>query len=479
MNNNQLITIILILLVLLYSIKYYSKHNKNTNKEPFKTLQQQQQQSSILQQSSNLYDNKLEIMYYLKVKEDLQNRNLLDLLDVDKTHNIPNETITVQYYPKTKENPNKTIMYNKFPVNIIYYPENKKNKVDGTYLALFNDGALYKKSNLMKSNWEGPLVNSYFYDSSKENYIFMRNINLDKNGKLLAVGYDGNIYIKSSSNDPSNVEETEFNMNYNKTQPYKNDWKLWNKNEGIKLLFILWNNDVKSYIGIDLAGNINLYNYNDNLKKLDLKLNITNNDEKYYRLSYDSNGYLLIINQNRELKKSKYLAKDIFNEDSAHCKVVEVDNVNGEDKNPNIIYDVIYHNDGTLFGIGSFNNNIVLLKQENIYYLSPFKTLYNIKSSSKPNEVTKKLTIEQITKYNTGFVQDAPHTISTLEEAYEKENNKDLQKFKKFCSEQYTDNYINVDMLNKINEFQHKIENLKNIKDNLLNLDELDKRPIQ
>ena len=45
---------------------------------------------------------------------------------------------------------------------------------------------------------------------------------------------------------------------------------------------------MKSYIGIDLAGNINLYNYNDNLKKLDLKLNITNNDEKYYRLSYDS-----------------------------------------------------------------------------------------------------------------------------------------------------------------------------------------------
>ena len=144
------------------------------------------------------------------------------------------------------------------------------------------------------------------------------------------------------------------------------------------------------------------------------------------------------------------------------------DKVDGETKNPNIIYDIIYDIDQKLYGVGSIDNKIILLKQENIFYLAPFSL--PILDNGNNGDIGP-MSKQQIVKCKTGFVKKQEESVKTLEDAYKKEKDTDLIKFKQFCKSQYPDTFTDVNLLNKIDEYESKLERLRNIKDNLINID--------
>ena len=212
------IIILLIILFIILIIKYNKKieHFETTDIEHFESPKSNNRGKLYILQNSFLQniENKL-----------LGNgNNILNELNIDPITKIPLDTIG-----------NKT--YKKYPINIILYPQhlntadnsnniNNINNVHYTYLAIFNDGALYKKDNLSKSHWEGPLMNSYYNDKDLNKFIPFRNITLDENGRLLGVGYDGNIYIKISNNEKKHTLEAITNtaINYKYDESYKNNW---------------------------------------------------------------------------------------------------------------------------------------------------------------------------------------------------------------------------------------------------------------
>ena len=82
---------------------------------------------------------------------------------------------------------------------------------------------------------------------------------------------------------------------------------------------------------------------------------------------------------------------------------------------------------------------------------------------------------KHIVKYKNNYkIKEIPEVkINTLEESYDKEVNEDNQQFKTFCRAQFPNNYIDIDMLNKIDEFRDKINKLKEVKEELINIDNL------
>lgn len=463
LDKNKYIIIIILFAALFILIKHLnSKHKHSYSNETFQNKNSQLELelegvSGVNPTNIYLESDKTT----LRVNNENIDRNLLQLIRVDETNHFPLDKVNIG-----KNNTINLVNFKKYPLNIIIYPDNIKESVKSTYLALFNDGALYKKNNINDSTWEGPLPNSYHYDLASEGFIQFRSINLSDDGKLLGVGYNGKVYIKTHHTDPEN---TDTNIS-SRTEPYKNKWRLWDYSSN-KLLHILWNNDTNKYLGIDIKGDINVYEYDTSIKSLVLKKTITRNVSPYHKMSYDKDGYLLLINQKQELTRTKNKINDIIN----NVQSFVIDKVAGRTINPNIVYDVIYDYDGKMYGIGSFNGNIRLLKQDYSFYLSEFKL-----PSSLDNENTNIIfATDDIVSYKSGYIGNITEDIPTLEEVHQKEINNDYQKFKTFCKNQTPNNYVNVEILNEINDFQRKINRLKKVKDDLLNLDELDKRPIQ
>ena len=461
--DNKLLILIVLFTIVFISINHLNKKHKHKHIENFKDTIENKKVIELDGVSgvnpTNIYlesDSKT-----LKINNENIDRNLLQLIRVDQNNHVPLDQVNIG----TKTDV-KLITYKKYPLNIIIYPDNLEESVKSTYLAVFNDGALYKKNNITDTTWEGPLPNSYHYDLTSEGFIQFRSINLTDSGLLLGVGYNGRVYVKTHYTDPEN---TDANIS-SKTEPYKNKWRLWNY-ASTKLLHILWNNETNKYLGIDMKGDINVYDYDTSTRSLKMEKAIAKNLDTYHKITYDKDGYLLLINQNQELTRTKTKIKDIIN----NVQNFSIDSVSGRRINPNIIYDVIYDYDGKMYGIGRFNGNIRLLKQDFTFYLSEFK----LPSSLENKNENIIFATADIINYKSGYVGNITEEIPTLEEVHQKEVNQDYQKFKIFCKNQTPTNYVNVDMLNKINDFQNKINRLKKVKDELLNLEEIDKRPIQ
>ena len=458
MNNNQLIIILLIVLVLLYIVKFCSDKKDNFKKkviEPF-------------QINSNTIENTYIDISYLKeqseIADDLKEiTNLFDLIktNINETYNKPNNNISINGSP---------ISYKKFPVNIIYYFKNNEN----VYLAIFNDGALYKTKSLFMGNWEGPLDNSY--PKNNNTYTFLRNINLTKAGNLLGIGYDGRIYIKKNEDDKLTNLEDKWTLWYKNDPEPTNEFKfiLFNKNYNINEKDFDTNEE-ESYFVLTTSNELKLYSYADNILN-DKNTTITSSNETIYRLYYDIDDNILFINNNKELKRTKENLNNIINK-----KTFTVDNIGSDiEKNPNILYDIIYDTDASLFGIGSFGDNIRLLKQENnSHYLYPFKLINNLVSENNKNV---KLTNYDIANYKSGYsikkINDPKKQIETLSDAYDHEKQKDTDKFKEFCNKRTNNQYVNLKMLNNYNNFQKKIEELKELKEKMIKVDE-SRQPLQ
>ena len=507
-NNSNYIFLILVVLIILCCLKLgCSLNNDYFNK------QKQIQTNSI--QVNEPFTNKTNIDYYneledetdlqrlkrniddylLGVKED-GDTNIFKLLNIDVENKNPLEVINISL---TKKNEigiveQKSIVYKKYPIHIILFPYNKKNNnFDFVYLAIFNDGAIYKKEKLTNNNWEGPLRNSYFYNETTKIYVPMRSLSINFDGNLLGIGFDGNIYIKKQQpkyKEPISTviekykEEELYNKNFEEV--YKNEWVRFNTNE-LKLinLMLLNEDDIYNYdkddntlhyLGITIDGELNIYatpkpiqSLESNSKNSKLTFNNTISIEntestsKLYNIFINTDGTLLIINQNRELKKSVDTLKTIIKKQN----IGNFDNIDNIDTNPNIIYDVIFASDSRLYGVGSVNNNIVLLKQVNNHFLQPFSKDHNEFLTVVPERFIIK------SKSNYILPEDKIKKIKTLEEAYDKEVNEDNQKFKQFCKAQFPNNYIDIEMVQKIDEFQQKIKKLETVKDELINLDKI------
>lgn len=469
-NHTKYVLICLIFLFMVLIMKYSLsidgfKNSSNNQLENFETERSLNKGNLYVLQNNSLEKTEKPLLDY-------NGNNILIQLSVVPVTKIPLEVI------------NSKTLYKKHPINIILYPQYLNETVKSitktinntyfTYLAIFNDGALYKKDNLTQSQWEGPLINSYFYDTKLSKFIPFRNITLDKNGRLLGVGYDGNIYIKISNDEKKNTLDAITNtaINYNYDETYKNNWKLWNLNNSVKLTYLMYLDNTyinDTYLGIDFDGKIKVLTYFEDNESLEFNpsyLKINESNDPLFKISYDIEGHLLVINRKHELKRTQHSINDILFEN----KPFTYDTVEDKVKNPNIIYDVIYDTDQKLYGIGSINNNVVLLKQENIFYLAPF--ILPVEEVSDINQSTLgPISRQTIIKTKSGFVKKQKQAPQTIEEAYEKEKNTDLIKFKQFCKSQYPDASIDVNLLNKIDEYEGKLESLRSIKDNLVNMD--------
>ena len=481
MNNNDLILIILIVILVLCFLKYCSSNQtmetfKNKNKHNNEKFQNTNKPLDIYNMSDKDDDlNKIDKTLFKDI-----HKNLFVNIELK----IPNEAISI----------NEDIVPNlpkKYPINIINYPILVTDyKYKYIYIAVFNDGGIYTKNKLTDNNWEGPHRNSYYYrtptKSVEEKYIPMRNLAISNEGRLLGVGYDGNIYIKDTEDTEDTNETNLYNKNFGDT--FKNEWiKYHNDENSYNLIYLMLLNETDYnemdpkisigntdvlYLGINNNGDLNIYRYTDTetekeQNNLSFVKQIYKNDEnKLYKISLDSEGHLLIINQAKELKRSTKSLKSILNK-SAN---INFDN-NNIDKNPNILYDIIQSQDGRLYGVGSINKNITLLKQTNIHFLQPFKIIDNNANKNQTIVIPEK----HIVKYKNNYKikEIAEVKINTLEESYDKEVNEDNQKFKTFCRAQFPNNYIDIDMLNKIDEFRDKINKLKEVKEELINIDNL------
>ena len=482
-NNNDYILIILIIFAVLCFLKYCSnnksretfknKRTHNNNNEHFEPIN-----DSIFNirpiNDLNLIDTNL--LY-------IDGSLIFNKLKANHDLKIPFDTITRYTNEKDELGNNimETKLYNKFPINIIHFPILiKEYKYKYIYIAIFNDGGLYTKNNLTDNNWKGPHRNSYYNDNNK--YIPMRNLAISNEGRLLGVGYDGNIYIK----DKEDTDETNLNSK-NFGDVYKNEWIKYDMFNTKLIYLMLLNkkdmvdensnqeNENISYLGINERGELHKYNFDIiNTEYIqDMKIRCGDEDEickdnKLYKISIDQENKLLIINQKMELMKSSNTLNNILIEKQIKYKR---GNNNKTYKNPNILYDVIHSQDGRLYGIGSVNNKIILLKQKNIYFLQPFTVIDSNTDKNKTIVIPDKYIVNYKSNYKIKEISEIK--VNSLEDSHQKEVNEDNIKFKTFCRAQFPNNYIDINMLNKIDEFQKKIENLKKVQNDLIDIDNL------
>ena len=74
-----------------------------------------------------------------------------------------------------------------FPVHMLKMP-------DTSILAVFNDGRIYMKNDILDNMWKGPIKNSIPFDS-----VPLRMITISyRDNSLLGIGHDNNLYAKQA-----------------------------------------------------------------------------------------------------------------------------------------------------------------------------------------------------------------------------------------------------------------------------------------
>jgi hypothetical protein len=326
------------------------------------------------------------------------------------------------------------IKYN-FPVHIIKI-------IDGSILAVFNDGRLYKKDTIQNTMWQGPLNNSLPND-----IIPLRMITLGNDlVTLLGVGYDNRLYVK--------------NPHKNGTMNLDSAWKLVPNNSDI--IYILFDSETGNMISIDILGKLlikNTSDYTSSNSELVTKL-----DRPILRLYYDNYGYMLAIDNNFDM----YQFTDI------NWKNSSLNITRGS--NSSKIQDILYDTDGRMFGLvfSPKNNILQIMKQDMAYYLGNFLPLDQQITTSKEFVMSD----QDILKSKIGNI-DAYLKTQQMEEAVDDDTNIAYQKMilqtradlKSFCSNRNSianTNFDNYDLLSEVESNSDKILNLKNIIKNII-----------
>ena len=325
-----------------------------------------------------------------------------------------------------------------FPIHMI-------KLIDGTILAVFNDGRLYTKDNILSTMWAGPIINS-----KPQDIIPLRMVTLKTDlVTLLAVGYDNILYMKTP----------DINGNYNLTA----EWKQVPNNSNI--IYVLFDNDTNYLISIDINGKLFIKNSLDittGNNELTTKL-----DRPILRLYYDLNGYMLALDTNFDLYQFSELS----------WKTTPLNTTRG--KNSSKIQDLLYDNDGKMYGL-IFNPDaymVQIMKQTSIFYLSDFTelNLHLINATDSSNFV---MSDQDIITCKIGSIYDYLSIANANDAndddpnfAYHKQLIENTQELREFCAQKNivsNNNYDNYDALTNVDKNDVKISKLKKIINNLL-----------
>jgi hypothetical protein len=329
-----------------------------------------------------------------------------------------------------------------FPVQII-------KLIDGSILAVFNDGRLYRKDTIQNTMWQGPLDNSLPNDT-----IPLRMINLAPDlVTLLGVGYDNQLYLKAP-NDSGTVDITGV-------------WKPVPNNTGV--IYVLFDADTGNMISIDTQGKLFIKvatDYTSNNTELITKL-----DRPILRLYYDNNGYMLAIDNNFDLYQ--------FSELNWKNSPLSVQRGHNASK----IADVLYDNDARMYGL-VFNTQASILqpmKQSMAYYLGNFLPLEQQVSSNGESKAgtefvlsdqdVLKSKVGNIDKYLQGLAASDTADDDT-NVAYQKMILQTRANLRQFCASRNNgasnSNFDNYELLSQVESNDDKISNLKSIINDLI-----------
>lgn len=331
------------------------------------------------------------------------------------------------------------IVYN-FPVQMI-------KLLDGTILAVFNDGRLYKKDNMFNTMWQGPLNNSLI-----NNTIPLRMVTLTPTlDTLLGVGYNNKLYMKKT--------DKKGNLDITGT------WQMVPNNSDI--IYVLFDRETGNMISITTKGKLTIKATSDITSSSNELVNLL--DRPVIKLFYDLNGYMLALDNNLDLYQ--------FNE--LDWKTSSLNTQRGA--NDTKLLDVLYHNDGRLIGL-SVNTKAFMvqtLKQADVFYLSDFSTFEQ--SLNLENKTEFVMSDQDIIKSKVGNIDKYLASVNQNEAsdddpnmAYQKQLFYTRAKLKQFCATRNSTTNTKVDnyeLLASVEENGEKINQLKSILQNIIKYD--------
>jgi hypothetical protein len=366
------------------------------------------------------------------------------------------------------------------PITRSLYPVHIIKVFDGSFLAVFNDGQIYYKTTFQDKFWNGPLDNSL-----PEDIYPLRMISLMADGSLLGVGFNNQLYKKTPI--PS-ATLAQTNTPQGTVNPiFTTKWQSVPKSSGI--IYILYNSapsSTQTNISNDLLIAINttgmlMYKLVNSMATASFTP-LTNDAFKVLKIYFDKNGYMLGIGTDFKLykKTTRDWQNSVFDTTSGG--------------NPISVNDIMYDNDGKLFGLVIIPTLglLELQKQNQVYYLSKFVPLELINVSSDTSSSASNnnvMTDLDVIKAKTGAdiskqinVSDPlladnidVNAVSTL---LKYESNGELRSFCKNKGYLNNANYENYELLNNLEVQASKISKLNNVINGLISTDP-DKMKIQ
>jgi hypothetical protein len=358
------------------------------------------------------------------------------------------------------------IVYN-FPVQMI-------KLLDGTILAVFNDGRLYKKDNMFNTMWQGPLSNSLI-----GNTIPLRMVTLTPRlDTLLGVGYNNKLYMKKPNRDGGLDLTATWQMVPNNSDII---YVLFDRATGSQSVSGLATGSQsvsglatgsQSVSGLTTGNMISITTKGKLSIKSTSDITSNNNelvtllDRPVIKLFYDLNGYMLALDNNLDLYQFSEL----------DWKTSSLNMQRGA--NDTKLLDILYHNDGRLFGL-SVNTKAFMvqtLKQADVFYLSDFATFEQ--SLNLENKESFVMSDQDIIKSKVGNIDKYLAAVNENEEsdddpniAYQKQLFDTRAKLKQFCATRNSTTKTNVDnyeLLANVEDNADKINQLKSIVQNII-----------
>jgi hypothetical protein len=334
------------------------------------------------------------------------------------------------------------IVYN-FPVQMI-------KLLDGSILAVFNDGRLYKKDNIFNTMWQGPLSNSLISNS-----IPLRMVTLTPRlDTLLGVGYNNKLYMKKPDKNGM-LDLTAI-------------WQMVPNNSDI--IYVLFDREIDTQnssgnmISINTKGKLSIKSTTDITSNNNELVNLL--DRPVIKLFYDLNGYMLAIDNNLDLYQFSELD---WKKSSLNIQ---------RGANDTKLLDILYHNDGRLFGLNVNTKAFMVqtLKQSDVFYLSDFATFEQ--SLNLENKESFVMSDQDIIKSKVGNIDKYLSSINENETsdddpniAYQKQLFETHAKLKQFCATRNSTTKTNVDnyeLLANVEENTDKVNQLKSIIQNII-----------
>ncbi len=338
----------------------------------------------------------------------------------------------------------------KFPVHLCKLP-------NGKHLAVFNDGRLYIKTKLTDKLWSGPIKNSM-----PNRTVPLRMVTLNPAGdRLVAVGYDNKIYIKSSTTEAGDIN-------------LESEWEQIFGLEGY--IFVMYSYDEESNINrmvlINTDGQVKITNSD---KPKDGVTDFAVVGEPILKLVGDAEGYMMAIDTTftlRTFDAKEWWASKFSRKFSG---------------NPNKVCDVIYDRDQLLFGLvfEPKTGMVEVMKQEEPHILSPFVP-FSLNRFLDSTTSERRLTDRMIIKSKLGvFTGQGQREEELLDDdinlAYQRQQLDDKKRLREFCQARgfnTSANYRDYSVMTEIDKNKAKINELNNVIQELTAYDP-DSKPIQ